>query len=168
MRLRILQREEIGTVTNGNVSLPQDCLQVLSLRLNKDDVEFVDDATWNAFSDSESVIGHTIGRVFNRTIELYPPSGSAYKLRYAYAPTPLEYPEDSPDLPVHLHSKLPNYAVAMCRYKEGQIQEGDRMMGVYEASLPEAPLGLLTLRPGPLSIGFAPGPWDSDPDTIHR
>lgn len=168
MRLRVLQREEVGTVTNGNIGLPDDCLQILSLRLTKDDVEFVDDATWNAFSDADAHISHTIGRVFAKTIELYPPSGGAYSLRYAYAPTPMELPEDVPDLPLHLHQKLPNYAVAMCRYKEGQIAEGDRMLGVYEASLPPAPLGILTLRPGPLSVGFAPGPWDTDPDTIHR
>jgi hypothetical protein len=149
--------------------MPSDSVQVLSLRLAEDDVEFVDDATWNAYSDSSSPLQHTIARVFAGQIELYPDPGSTtYELRYSYSPAPLDTPEDAPALPAHLHSRLAQYAIAMCRYKEGQLGEGDRMMSLYESALPAPALGAINLRPGPLSIGMAPTPFDSDPDTIHR
>lgn len=150
--------------------MPADCVQVLSLRLGSDDVEFVDDATWNAYSDATGYTSHTLGRVFGSTIELYPtPSaGTSYAIRYAYVPLALAQPEDEPEIAANLQPRLVQYTLAMCKYKEGEPGEGDRYLSLYEAGLPAPPLGSLTQRPGPLSIGFAEGPFDIDPDAIHR
>ena len=173
-RLQLLQKEKSTTTAAATIPLPPtvsdpEPVQVLSLRFGDDDVEWVDDDTFNAWKDSDATPPHTLGRVWNSAIELYPvPSiGTAYVLRYSYLPAVMEDVGDEPALPVHLHVKLVYYALAQAKLKYGELDEADRFLVMYEQNLPPPIRGLITLRPAPLSLIPVGGVFDLDPEARH-
>jgi hypothetical protein len=170
-----LSQEEISSTTPAGftIALPptpssQDqVVKVTSLRLfPDDDVEFVASENWGAWKDEDGTPLHTIGRIYNGVIELYPTpnTGTAYELRYESLPPPLANDDDASTLPHHLHPRLVYYARAMALLKAGEMGAADRFQQMYENGLPAPDLGKAKLQPGPFTMTFEPGPWDLDPD----
>lgn len=173
-RLQVLQFESSDVTTSDSIALPPGAndpepVQVLSLRFGDDDVEWVDDVTFNSWYDSDATPPHTLGKVWNTGIELYPAPalGTAYTLRYSYLPTVLDTVEDEPLLPTHLHVKLVYYAAAQAKLKYGELDEADRFLVMYEQNLPPPIRGLVLMRPAPLSLVPEGGPFDLDPEARH-
>ncbi len=172
-RLGVLQTTKTGTTSGSSIAFPAspEVARIVSLRLGSDDdVEFTDDEVFWSWSDGGDTPDHTLGRVWNETIELYPTptTGTAYSLRYAHLPTAvMEGPEDIPELPTQLHPKLVHYARAHALYRCNEESKGDRFLALYEDGLPPVSTGVEASRPGPLSISLEPGPFDSDPDARH-
>lgn len=177
-RLRFTRIEVTGTTTGNTITLPVTAVgppatvgvvEPLSLRLGTDDVVFVSDDDWNDWSDSGDSPPSTLGRVFNGNIELYPTPGNAtaYTFRYLAEPAPLVNHSDSPTLPKHMHPKLVAFAAAEACYQDGNLALGDRKHAEYLENLPSLPTGASKLIPGPLTVGWTPGPFDTDPQAVH-
>jgi hypothetical protein len=166
VRLELLQHEWTGTTTDENIAVPTDLVHALSLRIGTDDVQFVDDTTWNDYSDLQGSPPTTIARVFGSNFELYPNPGSAsYKLRGVRAPEALIDPQDVPELPAHLHPKLLHYARYQSLLKEGS-DRWQAYAALYAENLPPPPTGIIKLMPGPFTLTLQAGPWDTA-DSTH-
>jgi hypothetical protein len=168
-RLRLLRKEATGTTSStGTVALPTDFIEPVWFSVlpssssdNHVVVEFTDDAVFDSWRLSESEPSNVLGRIYNGTIETYPVVVSlAYTLRYVYTPTTLDSVGDSPLIPAELQVRMVNYARAHCKYKEGEMAEGDRYLSMYEDGLPTAPLGARRERPGPFNLTLVPGVFD--------
>jgi hypothetical protein len=172
-RLDILRKEVTGSMSGspGNtIALPptptdqEPVLRITMLRLATVEVEFVDDDTWYAYSDSGFNLPHTIGREFGGTVYVYPtPStGTTYSLQYSYLPQALSAGADISPLPCQFHMKLVRYAQAQAYYKLDEMGRADRAMANYEQGLPPVDLGGVKLVPGPVVLQMTPGPFDLD------
>lgn len=174
-RFELLERETAATTAAGfTIALPTtsntETLEILSLRLGSaDDVLFVDSQLWNDMKDKGLSPSATIGRVFGANIELYPTptTGTAYVLRCNYIPAPLASGADVHVLPLQVERKLVEYATAKSKYKDGQLDEGDRLMMLYEQGLPKFNASQTRHHPGPWTLLPEPGPFDLDPDAQH-
>lgn len=163
-RLRLVRDQTTGNTLAGNViALPtsKEVLEIVSLRLATVDVAFVDDDTWNSWSDSAESPPTTLGRVFNGNIELYPTptTGTAYVLRYVESPPELVAGADVPDLPTYLHWKLVHYARYLALLKDGD-SDATNHLAKYELGLPDPPTGIVKIQPPPYGVSFAAGPFD--------
>jgi hypothetical protein len=170
-----LIRREVSASTDGTnlIALPDDNLTVLSLRLGTDDVEFVDDDIWNAWSDLGSSPSSTIARIFAGNLELYPTpdTDTDYTLRYAALPTELVEDTDESELPPQWHVHLTFYAISQAYAKEKDVFMADRWLARWEESLPQMPFGREALDPGPTNLVPMAGPFDvldGDDGPIHR
>jgi len=166
-RLRHLEMEK-SDVTDGTNAInfeafSPEVMEIQKLRLGTDTVEFVNTAVWDLWSDDGMVPDHTLGRVFDLKIQLYPTpaNATAYKLRYAYLPSILIDLGDIPELPTHLHTKLVDYAIWKAKLKLGEVEEAQGFFFEYERSLPAPPVGKIRLRPHPIRVTFEAGPYDT-------
>lgn len=168
-RLQLNQQEVTGTTSAGGlVTLPTGYLTTIWFSVLEDStaarqtiVEFVNDVVYDSWRLSPSTPANTLGRIFDGSIETYPVVVSqAYTLRYILAPTELNSSADIPDIPVELHLRLVNYARGQAKYAEGELSEGDRYMGMYEAGLPAPPTSVSRNIPGPLNLVPAPSIFD--------
>lgn len=161
-RLRIVHGEASSAVpAGGKIPVPSDFVEPISLRLGTDDVEWVDDNVWWEYQDQGATPSHPIGRVFSGSLEVYPvpAAGTSYTLRYVRE---VKEAADLSLLPNELHKKAVEYATAKARWKEGEQTDGDRYLTLYEQGLPAAPLGRNRINPGPMSVSYVPGPFDTD------
>ncbi len=173
IRLQLTKQQTTGTTSaTGTIALPADFVKSLTLTalLSSSDaeqtrIEFVDDDIYDSWRLAEATPpAGAFGRIFGSNIETYPNVVSmAYTLRYLYAPATLDSNADVPDLPVEQHIRLVNYARAHAKYQEGELDEGDRYMGLYQAGLPAPPSSYSRQHPGPFSLTPAPSYWDGDP-----
>jgi hypothetical protein len=170
-RMELLQEQTTGTTAGNTIALPSNFLDVIGLRLGTagDDVAFVDDATWFDFSDAGATPPVTLGRPFGNNLELYPTpvAGTPYSLRHVRKPAVLVNDSDTPEIPEELHVRLVNYDRAHAKFKDGELQEGQTYLALYEANLPASPRGRRRQFPGPLSLAPSPGVIDEDPEARH-
>ena len=169
VRLRLLQAEadETELTESGNaITLPADFLSPISLRLGTDDAVFVDPETWWGYSDSGNRLTHTLARIFNNQIELYPTptSGFTYRLRYYRAPVSMSDSQAS-ELPESLHVKIVHYATARAKMKDDRADEAQFFFGLYEQNLPAPSREKERLFPTP--SGFTPAASPFDDEGIH-
>lgn len=170
-RLDINQVEATG-VTAGSalLTLPTatEVLRPISLRLEDDDVEFVDEATFYAWFDSGADPEHSIAIVYAGAIQIYPTpeSGLDYVLRYNGIP-PTMTSATTVSLPTYLHARMVRYAEAQAYYKLNELGAGDRALAQYEEGLPALSLGMDKLTPGPFTLQYEPGPYDLDGEARH-
>jgi len=166
-RTRCLRKEVTGSTTAaGSVTLPADYLQTEWLSVddsngNETKVEFVDNQVFDSWRLGGGTPTNQLARIYNGAIETYPVAVSvSYTLRYVYEPTPMSAGSDEPDLPSELHIRLVNYARAHAKYQEGELEEGDRYMALYEAGMPGPPLAGLREKPGPFDLRPPSGFWE--------
>lgn len=166
-RLHINHASASGTVTSGNVDLPVDYVDLVSLAVDgvtDGYVDFdVDPETFNLYVNQGSDPGVTIGRVFNRAIELYPEpaNGTAYTLRYWNS-----VDDSLSNFNPAIQTRIVNYARAHALYKEKDFGAGDRYLSMYEDGLP-GPNDLGPNHdPGPWSIRPEPNYFESDPSYV--
>lgn len=166
-RTEVLQHETSGT-TSGTIPMPPgtspEMVEILSLRLGTDDVEFVSDATWNSWKDLKDNPTNTLGRVFDKVIELYPTptANTAYVLRYSKIPFELTQSSDEHELPLQFERKLVEFAVAQAKLKDSDPYEASLWLSRYEQGLPQVNTGSRLNFPGPMAFVPDPGPFELD------
>ncbi len=165
-----IQKNTTGTFTTYQLALPADYLAVTSLRVGSEleDVEWVDDATWDSWSRSESDPPRSIARVFANNFEVYPSpdSGTAYTLRYARTPTLLSGDSDVPEVVMAYQHNMIHYAQAYSKLKDGETGEHEAYLSMFRENLPETSGPTTNYKPGPFTIRFEAGPFDT-PDAAH-
>lgn len=173
-RLDTVEFETTGTTSGAStLAFPTDpspeVLRPILLRLDTEDVEFVDSDTFYAWADTGATPAHTIAYVFNSVILIHPTpaSGITYIFRYTSIPAALSAGTDIPAMPTHMQTKMVRYAQAQAWYKSDEISRGDRAMSEYVQGLPPLPGGMDKILPGPFTLTFEPGPFDIDTDPIH-
>lgn len=166
-RLDLIRREVTLTTDGTNLlTLPDDFLKALSLRIGTDDVEFIDDDIFNAWVDSTNSPSSTIARIFGNVFELYPTpvTATSVLLRYAALPTELVEASDVCELPAQWHAHLSFYAIAQGFAKEKDVYMTDRWLARWEEGLPQMPYGRERLDPGPMNFVPYMGPFDGFDD----
>lgn len=169
-RTGILKKSTSSTTSStGTVALPADFVRVASkdgfyVATGTSTVEsplFTRSDIYLGWKNSTSTPHRTLYRIFGANIETYPIVASkAYTLEYVYKPTALSAGGDIPAIPEELHVKLVHYARAHAKYKEGELQEGDRYFGMYEMGLPPTIPDTERDFPGPIDFVPVPSYWD--------
>lgn len=166
-RLRIKRGSDDGTSdANGVLTVPADFVEVTDLWFTDPAilVEITNDAVFNSYAKrGASTPANYLGRVFGATIETYPAIASAdYTLEYVARPTLLDADTDRPtDLIPEMTPRLVAYAQAKAKWQEGEVEEGNQYMAMYEAGLPGSPRMTNYLRPAPMTFFPTPGPFDA-------
>lgn len=152
-RLGILQKEVTNLtagaaqITGGSLALPSDLVDVISLALDAatGEVAITDEGTFSSYVNAGATAPVTLGRIFNRAIELYPaPSdGATYTFRYVRdlpnVSTATEETEGG--LPSELHGRMVHYARAQAMWKLKEMSRGRVYWELYAEGLPPHPLG---------------------------
>lgn len=167
-RVEIFEQQATGT-TSTTITLPTapELIEIYTLQLDGDPVEFVTDTVWESWSDAGDSPDHTLGRIFDDVIELYPtPSSAAYVLRYKRLPTALVDGSDVVEMPGHLVRKLIYYGRFEALMKQGRSQDAAPWLGMYEDGLPAPSSGTERNMVG-AHVSFAPNSFDLDPSARH-
>lgn len=167
-RARITKKAATGTLSGtGTLTLPSDFIELTNFSVETDvtgvffQPEFTSDDIFLSYKNAGVDPAYTLARIFNGTIETYPVCASkAYSLEYVYKPTALVNGTDTPTLPQELHVKMIHYARSHAKFKEGELEEGDRYMALYVENLPMMPSAGMRERPGPLDLVLEPGWYD--------
>lgn len=172
-RQKILTKEIEGTVPAGNeIPLPDDLVEIRSLRFGDADVDWRDDQDWFDAKDAllANPFGGPYGRVFGNNIEVYPlpAQGTAYRLRYVYQPNDLVNDTDQTPLPLELQHRMVYYARSQGFLRLNEVQQAGWWMERYEIGLNPPPLGTNRIHPGPMELTYEPGPFDLDHGAAHR
>ncbi len=172
-RTELFDQEATG-VTLAGFTLPlptsPELLEIRSLELGaSDDVEFVAAEVWDSWKESGATLGHSLGRIFNELIELYPTpvTGTAYVLRYKKLPPRLVTSDDLHLLPTALERKLLEYAKGQAKMKQGELDAAANWIALYETCLPPADNGRSRARPGPLTVTRELNVFDRDIRRAH-
>lgn len=167
-----IELEFTGSTSGSTITLPPSggttIKRVSSLRIDDEDVSFVDDATFNAYSAEQTDPDFTIGRSFAGTIELFPEpdTGLDYVLRCVVIPEALTA-SDAQQLPVWIERKLVDFAVYRACMKADELYRGREFLSMYLEGLPEPSYGKDRSIPGPLTLAPSVGPFDLDIDAAH-
>ncbi len=166
MRTLAIQAETTGTFSTYQVALPATYISFVSLRVGAEieDAEWVDNETFDSWKRSGGTPPRSMARIFASNVEVYPtPSvGTAYTFRYARTPTALASGSDVPEVAEYwqVHNMV-RYAQAHCKLKDGETGEFEAYMGMFNEGLPETKGPTTKFKPGPISIRFEPGPFDT-------
>lgn len=167
-RLAILQREAVGTSdSNGRVPLPSDLITLHWLKFDgaNSEVQFVNDSVFMSWLDDPATsqsMSTVLGRIFAEQVETFPAQATAgYTLRYQYDPAEMILDTDKSSLTRYFCPKMVNYARAHAMYKDGDGNMGDRYLVMYERDLPSGAYGRGRLAPGPMTMSFQRGPFDT-------
>jgi hypothetical protein len=166
-RLRIKRASVSGTSdANGAIAIPSDFVEVTDLWFDDPAIqpELTNDAVFNSYAKrGYSSPANYLARVYGAFIQTYPQIESAdYTLEYVARPTLLDLDTDRPtDLSPEMTPRLVAYAQAKAKWQEGETEEGNQYMAMYEAGLPGAPRMTNYLRPAPMTMFPAPGPFDA-------
>lgn len=164
-RLRIKQVSLSSTATAGGVvAFPADMVEVISLWFGDTQAAFVDDATYDYYVNNSLDTGSVIyAHVFGTDISTYPVQASAaYVLNYVARPTEMVGETDTPsDLTFELVPRIVNYARAYAKWQEGEFEEGNQFMALYEQGLPGSPRNAYRYRPGSPTLIPEQGPFDA-------
>lgn len=171
-RLEAVEQTFTATTTGDTIAMPPSGSAVIgrvtSLRIDDEDVAFVDDATWNSFADATSDPDFTIARVFDGNIELFPDPGTGldYDLRCLIIPAAMSG-SDTHELPIWIERKLIDWATYRGCMKGDEIYRGREFLSMYLEGLPEPSYGKDRGIPGPLTLAPSVGPFDLDVDAAH-
>jgi hypothetical protein len=166
-RLRIKRLVATGTSdADGVLTVPTDFVEALDLWFDDPAInpEVTNDSVFNSYAKrGASTPANYLARVFGATIETYPVIATAdYTLEYVARPAPMDEDEDKPtDLIPEMTPRLVAYAQAKAKWQEGETEEGNQYMAMYEAGLPGAPRMTNYLRPAPMTMFPAAGPFDA-------
>lgn len=164
-RLRLLQASANGTTSaTGTFAPPSDFVELISLWFTDVPATIVDDTVFESYSepaihslDNDVVLV----RFFAGNFETYPAVVSHnYKLRYVARPANMSNPLDQPTaLTPELCVRLRKYALAEAYSREGEDQRSSIVLTEYLEGLPGRPRAGHRMRPAPVSLIPAPGPF---------
>ena len=169
-RLRLKRLEVTGTTTSlGKIAIPSDLIEVMDAWVGTTPLVFHDDATFETYTaagttpylstNSVAVLARVDITLAN--IETYPAAVStAYTLHYVARPAVMVAEDDTPAyLSAELLPRIVNYARAHAKWQEGEEQEGQRYMAMYEQGLPGAPREMARRRPQSIMLIPEAGPF---------
>lgn len=154
-RLRIKKVESSATAdSSGDITFPTDMVYPYELWFGDVAVQFTDDATFDWFAQQNAPITGILARVSSTKIETFPAQTSeSYMLRYYARPTTMTSDTSTPDeLTLELTPRIVNYARAHAKWQEGEMEEGNQYMAMYEEGLPARVRNANRYRPGPLTV----------------
>ena len=164
-RTLCIQVEATGTFTTYQLALPSTYIGGASLRVGTeiDDVEWVDNETFDSWRRGGEDPPHTIGRIFAGNFEVYPTPdvGEAYTLRYAKTPTILDDDADTAQVMPVYEQNMIAYARAHAKLKDGETGEYEAYMSMFDKGLPETMGPTTNFKPGPMNLRYEPGPFDT-------
>ena len=175
-RQRILLKTDDLTSTGGAIAFGAD---LLSLRWVKDEdgnevewtnaTQFFEEVRADAQSGSDTE-NDKIGAVYNDTIYLQPApaDGTSFEVGYIAAPVQIDDPADTFGLPIIWEKKVVAYMRAQAYRRLGELALSDREMADYEQGLRPSEAAADRTIPGKIEMTQALGPFDLDPDAIHR
>jgi len=176
-RLELFDKTITGVTATNTIALPPtpatDPAMVEPLHLilgASDEVQWVDDETWDVWSSSGDTPARTLGRIFAGVAELYPTPavGTAFTLRYKRLPTLLDSGQDLHELPLQLERKLVEYGKFQALMALGRQDEASTWLALYESGLLPPDTGRRKSMPLPLAIEIESGPFDTDIEVMHR
>lgn len=152
-----------GTTSGNTIALPATLIEIKSLHLAGEPVEFTSADIWNSWSNAGDTPLRTLGKVLGTNIVLYPTptTGTAYTLIHTFFPTDLANDNDDVTLPPELEDKMVYYAISRAYMKWREFATADRFMTMYLTGLAGSSSGRSRVQPGPLSITFEGGPFDT-------
>lgn len=169
-RIDGVEQEFTGTVSGNTITLPPSgatsIKRVESLRIDDEEVVFVDDATFNSYLDADVDPDFTIARVFDQTVELLPDADGDYVLRCVIIPAAMTA-SDTQELPVWCERKLVDFGCYRGLVKMDEMRRAESFIATYEQGLPAPTIGKDRGIPGPLTLAPMIGTFDIDPDAKH-
>jgi len=169
-RTLCIQREATGTTTTYQLTLPADYIDESSFYLGTetDPVQWISNEDWDSWSKNSVTPPVTVGRIFAVKMEFYPApaSGTAYVHRYFATPAILNDDSDVPEVLATFQFNMIRYAIAQAKAKDGEMGEFESGMQQFEKGLPDTKGPTTNFKPGPITVGFEPGPFDTA-DAIH-
>lgn len=173
-RLRCLDAELSDTFADGTgvEPVPNDFIDIETFRIGTSDVTFVDNETFWETKDQGLTLEEPvpyIGRIWNKTFEIYPApaAATAYRLRYIRTPTTLSGDSDVPEIPVEWHPQLAYYGAARASLKLNEDANGERYMAMYLEGLPPMRSPRSRNRPGLRASVVQGNAFDDDPEALH-
>lgn len=174
-RERILLKTADLTTTGGALSFGAD---LIALRWVKDEdgneiewsnpTQFFEEVRADALSGDGD--DDAIGAVYNQKVYLHPApvDGTTFEVGYIATATQLTTNGDTFPLPLMWEKKVGHYVRAQAYRRLGEIALSDREMADYEAGLRPSSSSADRTTPGRIDMAQALGPFDLDPDAIHR
>lgn len=164
-RLRLKQTlVEDNTDSDGILTIPTDFVEMITLWFDDVPAQVVDDSIFESYSQPASTAlesGLQLVRFFEGQFETYPPIALAdYQLRYVARPTVMSDPGDQPTaITPELCVRLRKYALSQAYEREGEGNLAAAAMGEYLEGLPGRPRQMHRMRPAPINLIPAPGPF---------
>lgn len=167
-RLRLNQETDTGTTSaTGTVPYPSDLVEVVNFWITDSDGAYipyyiVDNEKYLSWQRPGFDTPHiNIARVWNGSIETYPVAVSlGYTLEFIGRPASMVLDTDTPALiDPEMTPRLVAYARAYAKWQEGEVTEGNQYMAQYEQGLPGSPRMTNKIRPAPMQLIPAPGPF---------
>ena len=155
--------EEVDiAAADGKIALPSDFLRLETLFVGEMSIKFVDNVLFDQYRVSGNYPYRALGRLFDDYIELIPEptDGELVTMRYIRRPVRLSASQSTCELPQELHYNMVDYARAQGKYKEEELESGDRYMNRFERGLPLPSSAASRRYPGPLQARYEAGPFD--------
>jgi hypothetical protein len=164
-RLRLNQQAVVDTTDDEGVITPPDgFLEMVSLWIGDTPVTVVDDTVFESYFEPSLTsldFDTIIARFYSGVFQTYPVQDTVeYKLRYIQTITPMVDLDDQPTaLTPELCVRLRKYALAEAWTKEGETERAAQAMQEYLEGLPSRPRLMHRMRPAPVTLIPAPGPF---------
>lgn len=164
-RLRLKQAViESTTDTDGLIAAPTDFVEMISLWYEGIPAQIVDDTVFESYSEPGIIAlenGLTLTRFFNNNFETYPILDEVdYVLRYVARPALMAELDDQPTaITPELCLRLRKYALSEAYQKQGDTDLASSAMAEYLEGLPGRPRQMHRMRPAPINLIPAAGPF---------
>ena len=164
-RLRLNQQAVVDdTDDEGVITLPSGFLEMVSLWFGDTPATVVDDSVFESYFEPALTsldTGAILVRFYSGIFQTYPIQDTVeYKLRYIKTITPMVDLDDQPTaLTPELCVRLRKYALAEAWTKEGETERAAQAMQEYLEGLPSRPRLMHRMRPAPVNLIPAPGPF---------
>lgn len=174
-RLRLIQDgfDSVWVEGNTSVTVPTDYVELIQLRIGDDAVAMVDkqnfDSWVEAGIEAQQPLGwyHAIEGVEYIRIWPTPATDTTFSMNYVRQPAELDDPNDEPEIPRQLHTKMVQYGRAHGMWQMGEMEHGDRYMQLYESGLPAPDTARVRKFGGGLSVKRDFTNWDREPGISH-
>jgi len=164
-RLRLNQLAVVDTTDDeGVLTVPDGFIEMTTLWFGDALAQIVDDTVFESYFQPglrSLETGIILARWFQGQFQTYPVQDTVeYTLRYIGTVAPMVDLDDQPTvLTPELCVRLRKYALSEAWSKEGEMERSGMAMGEYLEGLPARPRLMHRMRPAPVNLIPAPGPF---------